>query len=205
MPSKLPAAALNPALQPSQIVAIGTSAGGVRALRSFFKNVPRYTGFSFVVLVHLSANEESYLERVLSGSTELPISRITEGSCPMADHIHVIPPRQWVSLERGCFVLRPFTQEHMNFTINHFLFSLSKHRAKQIAAVVMSGQLNDGAEGALHIQRAGGLVLVEDPATAEYPSMPENVLLLVDVAASCIAPVEALPLALVVQIVERQQ
>ena len=186
---------------PVHIIAIGASAGGVSALRTLFKNVPLQTGFSFVVLVHLQPHEESYLELVLEGGTQLTVSRIQHGEQPKRNHIHVAPPGRWVSLEAGYFVLHPFIRKTMNFTINHFLFSLAQHPPLGcFAAVILCGQLNDGAEGALHVQRAGGVVLVQDPESAEFPSMPESVLLLVELSKSCIVSVEAIPLALAVQL-----
>jgi two-component system chemotaxis response regulator CheB len=43
-----------------------------------------------------------------------------------------------------------------------------------VVAVVLSGTGSDGAEGAAAVQRAGGLVLIESPATAREGQMPHG-------------------------------
>jgi two-component system chemotaxis response regulator CheB len=45
-----------------------------------------------------------------------------------------------------------------------------------VIGVVLTGTNNDGASGAVKIKEQGGLVVVQDPATAEAPAMPAAVL-----------------------------
>ncbi|HWE61870.1 MAG TPA: CheR family methyltransferase, partial [Chloroflexota bacterium] len=42
-----------------------------------------------------------------------------------------------------------------------------------LIAVVLSGLGSDGASGARHVKEAGGTVVIQDPRTASYPSMPQ--------------------------------
>jgi two-component system chemotaxis response regulator CheB len=39
--------------------------------------------------------------------------------------------------------------------------------------VILSGTMNDGAAGLAAVRQAGGLALVQDPAEAEFPGMPQ--------------------------------
>lgn len=47
--------------------------------------------------------------------------------------------------------------------------------------IVLTGMLHDGTAGLEFIKRCGGVAIVQDPAEAEFPSMPESALRHVDV------------------------
>ena len=58
--------------------------------------------------------------------------------------------------------------------IDTFFRSLAEDRQEKAVAVVLSGGGSDGALGIREIKARGGLVLVQDPATAEHGDMPQN-------------------------------
>src|ERR1044071_1848479 len=60
------------------IVGIGASAGGLRALESFFKKVPPETGIAFVVVTHLHPEFESHMAELLQKYTRMPAKQVTE-------------------------------------------------------------------------------------------------------------------------------
>lgn len=45
-------------------------------------------------------------------------------------------------------------------------------RPRSMGSVVLTGSGSDGAVGAVEVKNAGGIVIVQNPQTARYPSMP---------------------------------
>lgn len=59
-------------------------------------------------------------------------------------------------------------------SIDVFFETAADAFGEKVAAIVLSGANDDGARGAAAIREAGGLVLIQDPAQAKYPQMPEG-------------------------------
>src|SRR5690606_6242330 len=81
-----------PAPDTFPLVGIGASAGGLVALRKFFEHVPANPGVAFVVVVHLSPDNESHLAELLQSSLKIPIQQVTATMRVETDHAYVIPP-----------------------------------------------------------------------------------------------------------------
>src|SRR5215813_12662293 len=82
------------ALQPEEpfIVAMGASAGGVRALQTFFGSIPADTGAAYVVIVHLDPERRSELANILATRTKMPVVQVHDRQKIEANHVYVIPP-----------------------------------------------------------------------------------------------------------------
>jgi PAS domain S-box-containing protein len=74
------------------IVAIGASAGGVRALQEFFGTIPDGTGAAFVVVVHLDPGHRSELASIIKARTRMPVVQVEDRRKLEADCVYVIPP-----------------------------------------------------------------------------------------------------------------
>lgn len=70
-------------------VAIGASAGGLEAIKEFFKSVPKNTGMIWVVIQHLSPDYKSMMKELLSSSTEMQIRPAEDGVEPELDTIYL--------------------------------------------------------------------------------------------------------------------
>src|SRR5262245_65317063 len=74
------------------IVAIGASAGGVRALQAFFDELPAQTGAAYVVVVHLDPQHRSELPNILAARTRMPVIQVEATEQLRANQVYVIPP-----------------------------------------------------------------------------------------------------------------
>src|SRR5579871_3404280 len=157
------------------IVALGASAGGLSALIQFFKAMPPGTGIGFVVLTHLGTDQISLLPELLARNTKLPVTPAFDGEGVQPNHVYVLPPGAVLSIAHGVLNVRPEGTHASNRTpIDHFLRALAKDQRERSICVILTGAGHDGSLGLKAIKAEGGLVIVQDPATAEHTGMPES-------------------------------
>lgn len=159
------------------VVGIGASAGGLRALEEFFENMPTNSGAAFVVIQHLSPDFKSLMKELLERRTRMEIYRVTDGMVLEPNSIYLIPPgKNLVVADRKLHLLEQEERNRhgLNFPIDIFLESLAKNYQERALGVILSGTGSDGTNGLRAINEAGGLAMVQDPATAEFDGMPRT-------------------------------
>src|ERR1041385_6228277 len=157
------------------VVGIGASAGGVRALRNFFANVPAHTGMAYVVILHLSPDHDSQLAEVLQSVSLLPVIKVEQRVRVEPDHVYVIPPNKNLEVNDGHIdVLDVTRNEVRRAPIDIFFRTLAQSHGPRAVSVVLSGTGANGSMGMKHIKEMGGLCIVQDPLEAEYDDMPRH-------------------------------
>jgi two-component system CheB/CheR fusion protein len=157
------------------VVGIGASAGGVSALRQFFSHVEPDSDMAFVVIQHLSRQHESNLPSLLQSQTSVPVTQVNEEVNLEPNHIYVIPPTKYLVLADGRIRLtEPELMRGSHTSIDLFFRTLGDAYGKDAIAILLSGAGTDGTFGLRRIKEAGGFVIAEDPAEAEYPEMPRS-------------------------------
>jgi two-component system CheB/CheR fusion protein len=155
------------------LVGIGASAGGMKPLLTFFDNLPSKCNMSFVVIQHFDPKHRSLMDRILSQHTSLEVRNVQDGETIEPARVYVKPTNKDVRLEGERLVLSaPPTKAPFHLPIDTFLHSLAEHRGELSACVVLSGTGRDGTLGLKSIKDAGGLVIVQEQAQAEYKGMP---------------------------------
>ncbi len=155
------------------VVGIGGSAGALDAYERFFTGLPLGSRMAFVVVSHLSPQHESLMPEILQRCTVLEVQAIQDGLPLQADGVYVAPPGFSVVLVGGVLQLRPL-EEAQGHVIDAFFRSLAADQGAAAVGVVLSGLGRDGTAGVQAIKAAGGRVLVQDAATAEFPVMPQS-------------------------------
>lgn len=159
------------------IVVVGASAGGIEALTNFVAHLPQHLPAAIFVVVHISAEAPSVLPQILSRAGPLPASAARDGAPIEHSHIYIAPPDKHLLLTDGEMRVTHGPRENRHRPAIDPLFrSAALAFGQRVVGVVLSGALNDGTAGLLAIKRAGGIAMVQDPATAEFPSMPESAL-----------------------------
>lgn len=155
------------------IVGIGASAGGLQALKEFYRYKQATEGEAYVVILHSLRNYESRLVYILQRLTPINCVLIEDGMELSADTIFVSPPSHSIDIINGRFSLTErLEDEKVNHTVNHFFKSLALHAKSEAVGVIMSGTGTDGTDGSRDIENNGGVVIVQDPKTAQFDGMP---------------------------------
>ena len=159
--------------KPTTVVGIGASAGGLEAIEAFFKAMPVDSGMAFVVIQHLSPDYKSLMVELLSRKTDIPVHRAEDGMVVEPNHIYLIPPKKNLSIFHGKLLLEDQKQrEGINLPVDIFLRSLAEDQGEHSVGVILSGTGSDGTRGVRAIKEWGGLVMVQDEASAKFDGMP---------------------------------
>lgn len=159
------------------VVGIGASAGGLRALEEYFENMPSDSGAAFVVVQHLSPDYKSLMSELLKRRTNMAVQQVIEQVSLTPNTVFLIPPGQNMVLENDHLHLMPQDRgqgRQPNFPIDRFFQSLSTEVREHIISIILSGTGSDGSRGIQEIAEMGGIILAQDPATAEFDGMPQS-------------------------------
>lgn len=158
-----------------RIIGIGASAGGLAAIESLIKAMPPEPGVAFVLVTHLSPDRPSLLPELLQKTTTLQVCQIEDGVVVQPNHLYTSVPNREVAIRDGILQTLAMTQPHgQQLPIDFFFESLAKDQGSNAGAIVLSGAAHDGTEGVRAIKAAGGLVIAQDPESAEFDSMPRS-------------------------------
>ena len=156
------------------VVAMGASAGGVRALQTFFAAIPTDTGAAFVVVVHLDPDRRSELAGILATRTTMPVIQVQEREKLMPITFTSSRPDRRLEMVDHEIRAIPFEEPRgLRSPIDQFFRSVAE-RLGDGFAIILSGAGSDGSLGVRAVKESGGIILVQDPSEAEYSSMPRN-------------------------------
>lgn len=153
------------------IVAIGASAGWLKAISDLLQNIPLNTGMAFIYVQHLDPKHKSFLPSILARSTKMKVQKIEDMVRMKPDNVYVIPYDKGVEVTDGHLHLTPRGNKFS--TINVLFTSLAETHKENAIGVILSGYGSDGALGLKAIKKAGGLTFAQD-GTAEVGSMPNS-------------------------------
>ena len=160
------------------IVAIGFSAGGREDIHDFFLHLPKVPNAAFVVLQHLNRDHRSVANDLLAPYTNLPISWAADQDLVEANHTYLLAPNKYMTISKGHLqTTNRDPSDRSNWAVDIFFNSLADHSATKAVGIILSGLGSDGAKGAVHIHEQGGVVMVQDPATAMFDSMPVSAII----------------------------
>jgi len=174
------------------IVGIGASAGGLEALEQFFENMPQHSGMAFVVIQHLDPTRAGIMPELLQRTTAMKVFQASDRLKVKPDCVYVIPPNKSMSLlNDALYLFDPVESRGLRLPIDIFFLSLADDRQEKSIGIILSGMGSDGSLGLKAIKEKNGMVLVQDPASAKFDSMPRNAS--EAVIADIVAPAEELP------------
>lgn len=160
--------------QKSDLVVVGSSAGGVGALTTLVSTLPNDFPAPIVLAQHLDPQRPSQLGSILERRSTLPIVVVSEPSpTPLeSGKIYVVPANRHVTIVDGHVHLEEDHADRPKPSLDMLLSSAAEAYGEHLIAVILTGSGSDGASGAVDVKGAGGVVIIQNPQTAAYPSMP---------------------------------
>ena len=157
-----------------ELVVLGASWGGLRALGSLLEALPEGFEVPVVIAQHRpAATNEELLERILAKRSKLEVVGATDKDPLEPGRVYVAPADYHLIVEPGQLALS--TDEPVQFarpSVDVLFESAADAYAERAVGVLLTGVNADGAAGLARIATAGGFTIAQDPATAEQPEMP---------------------------------
>ncbi len=173
-----------------EIVVVGASWGGLRALQTLLRDLPADLGVAIAVAQHRTAESpRRSLESILQEQTRMRVLEAGDKEPIEPGHVYLAPPDYHLLVERGSFALS--VDERVQFarpSIDVLFQSAADAYGERVIGIVLTGANEDGAAGLAAVKRRGGVAVVQDPVTAEAGAMPEAALK--RTAADAVLPLE---------------
>ena len=156
------------------LVVVGSSAGGIGALSTLVSTLNKSFPAPIVLAQHLDPERPSHLGSILERRSVLPIVVVSEVHPTPLERgkIYVVPSNSHVKIVDGHVHLEPDHADRPKPSVDLLLSSAAQSYGEHLIAVILTGSGSDGAAGAVDVKNAGGVVIIQNPQTAAYPSMP---------------------------------
>ncbi len=160
--------------QPVELIVIGCSLGGMYALEKILSLLPDDFCVPIVVAQHRHKRSNEGLPAHLRRVTHLPVVDADDKQWIQPGHVYLAPADYHLLVEKGELSLS--VDEAVRYSrpsIDVLFESAADAYGAALIGVVLTGANEDGARGAKRIKARGGVVLVQDPKTAEAATMPQ--------------------------------
>ena len=155
------------------LVVVGTSWGGLAALRTLVAGLPESFQMAVTLVQHRHKDSDHLLRTLLQERSALTVCDVEDKMPLEHGHIYVAPPDYHTLVEPGHFSLSTDAPvRYSRPSIDVTFSSAADSYAHRTVGIVLTGANADGSDGLRRISDRGGLALVQDPATAESPTMP---------------------------------
>ena len=160
-----------------ELIVVGCSMGGMHALGVLFGALPKDFALPIVVVQHRYKTSNEGLPAYYRRNSGLNVVDAMDKQWLRRGHIYLAPADYHLLVDRSGDhgELSLSVDEAVAYSrpsIDVLFISAADAFGAGVICVVLTGANADGARGAKRIKSAGGLVVVQDPATAESPEMP---------------------------------
>jgi two-component system chemotaxis response regulator CheB len=161
-----------------EAVVIGGSAGGIEALSILLPELRSSTRTPILIVIHLPRERESLLAKIFTERCALTVKEAEDKEPILPGTIYFAPPDYHLQVDEGPRVSLSY-DEAVNWSrpsIDVLFSSAADTFGAQLLALLLTGGNQDGAAGLDAVRKAGGVTVVEDPASALCPTMPNEAL-----------------------------
>ena len=165
-------------MRPLAAIVIGASTGGVEALLQILPALRADAMVSVLVVLHLPRERSSLLVEIFAPRCRLPVREVQDKDPILTGTIYFAPPDYHLLVDDGPSLALSMDPpvEHSRPSVSVLFESAAAVYGPRLLAVLLTGAGSDGASGLQAVQRAGGMTVVQQPASARMPQMPEAAL-----------------------------
>lgn len=167
-------------MTPESVIFIGTSAGGISALQILFTSLPEHFENPVIVAQHLPATAEIDLDLIFRSLTGRRFEEAVDKTPIEKNCVYFAPPGYHLLVEKTGHL--SLTQDEPVYyarpSIDVLFESAAQAYGPKACGILLTGANPDGAAGLKAIHDCGGQTMVQDPETAEAPTMPKAALAL---------------------------
>ncbi len=167
-----------------QIIVIGTSAGGMAALKKLLSQLQPDFPIPILAVQHISADAAgNALLDSIKKITTLKCAHAVTGETLKPGHIYLAPSdhHMMVDSSKKLLITKGAHENRSRPAINPLFRSAAVAFGPAVIGILLTGYLDDGTDGLKVIKQCGGISIVQDPKDADYPDMPRNAINQVDV------------------------
>ena len=178
------------------ILAIGASTGGPKAVMSIMKGLPADFKATIFIVQHIASGFARGFAQWLDHDSNLKVRLAVDGQGYEKREALVAPNDCHMVLEKG--KIRLVQAEPVNCcrpSIDVFFNSLAEEEGARVVGVLLTGMGKDGAQGLRHIKDKGGFTMVQDEKSCTVFGMPKAAIALD--AADEVLPLLSLPEAII--------
>jgi two-component system, chemotaxis family, protein-glutamate methylesterase/glutaminase len=158
-----------------RLVVIGTSTGGLEALRTVVGALPGDFPAPICIVRHMARDSPGILHQILAKAGKLRAVQATSGMALMSGTIYVPPPDCHLLVDEGVVLTASGPRENgFRPAIDPLFRAAALAYGPRAIGVVLTGGLDDGTSGLWDIKQQGGTAVVQHPDDALVPSMPLN-------------------------------
>lgn len=159
-----------------EAIVIGVSSGGLKALKLIFSSLPSDFAIPIIVVQHVGPRSENSWIKLLTDNCNIPVKEADEKEKVRNGIIYIAPSNYHLLIEKDkTFSLT--IDERVNFarpSIDVLFESAAEAYREKLIGIILTGANNDGARGVKRIKELGGMVIIQDPETADSPLMPRS-------------------------------
>lgn len=162
-----------------KVVIVGGSAGSLNALLQILPDIPALNAFALVIVLHRRSTDDLTLEELLKLKTSITVKPVEDKMPLSPGYIYIAPSNYHLLFEKDDFLALD-TSEKINYSrpsIDVSFESAAEIYGDSLVGILLSGSNSDGTDGLKAIHNAGGVIIIQDPASADMPYMPNNAIL----------------------------
>ncbi len=160
------------------MIVIGGSAGSLEIVLAVLSQLLG-SGFPpLLIVLHRKVANDSLLAELLASKTHLTVKEAEEKEMIRMDTVYLAPADYHVLIEHDLSFSLDYSEKvhYSRPSIDVVFESAALAFGSGLTCILLSGANTDGAEGCRFAKARGATVLVQDPATASVPVMPQAVL-----------------------------